>query len=597
MPDPSAPPMTGKPPVLRLVSVARLALVLGLSLAAILVVAQAVWRASVDVGLAQVAVNGRADLRLAADRLVAEMARFREVSTLAAEHPQVQALADGQGTRAEVAAVLQRMADISGAEALLLVARDGRVLAGPANAPERLAPDAALLRAAHGAAGTDHGVDAVSGRRYFTFAAPVFAEAGPTLGAVVLRIDAERVEAPGRGNPVPVWFTDASGVVFIANRSEMLFATTAEGALDPGRYPPDTALRPMQLRHERLAGLSVVRGGGFLPELGLPVALAIPVIGMTGHALADVSGIVRVARVQALSVAVALIGFGAIILALWERRRALFERLAAEARANAALEERVSERTAALQEANERLTRTQAELVQAGKLSALGQMSAGISHELNQPLMAISSYAENAELFITRGRPKDAALNLEKISEMARRMGRIIRNLRAFARAESEPATRVGLASVVESALDLMQGRIERSGAVVDWRRPEGPAIVMGGEVRLSQVVVNLISNALDAMEESPNKIITLRVRPKGAQVHLTVADTGPGIADPGRIFDPFYSTKEVGSAEGMGLGLSISYGLVQGFGGTLSGENLPEGGAVFTVMLRAAQSPGKGAA
>ena len=263
-----------------------------------------------------------------------------------------------------------------------------------------------------------------------------------------------------------------------------------------------------------------------------------------------------------------------------------YRRDRAESRANAALEMRVAERTAAL-------SRTQAELVQAGKLSALGQMSAGISHELNQPLMAISSYAENGTLLLDRGRVKDAAENLEKISEMARRMGRIIRNLRAFARAESEPATRVGLASVVEGALELVQGRIARAGVAIDWQRPESPAIVMGGEVRLGQVVVNLIANALDALEGAEEKRITIRIARAGERVRLTIRDTGPGIAEPARIFDPFYSTKEVGSAEGMGLGLSISYGLVQGFGGTLSGETAPGGGALFTVDLRAAPVPG----
>ena len=111
----------------------------------------------------------------------------------------------------------------------------------------------------------------------------------------------------------------------------------------------------------------------------------------------------------------------------------------------------------------------------------------------------------------------------------------------------------------------------------------------MGGEVRLSQVVINLLSNAIEAMEDQPVRRITIRLSREGGMIRLTLRDTGPGIVDPERIFDPFYSTKEAGSAEGLGLGLSISYGLVQGFGGNLRGENAPEGGAIFTVDLREA--------
>jgi two-component system C4-dicarboxylate transport sensor histidine kinase DctB len=314
---------------------------------------------------------------------------------------------------------------------------------------------------------------------------------------------------------------------------------------------------------------------------------------MRGHGLIDAGAVLRAARAQALAVAVGMLGLGAVIYALWERRRLLSLRLRAEAEANAALEARVAARTAELLEANDRLRRAQAELVQAGKLSALGQMSAGISHELNQPLMAIRSYAENGALFLERGRAAEAADNLSRISELARRMGRIIKNLRAFARQESEPVRDVDMVAVIAAALDLVEGKLARHGVTLDWVPPGGAVQVRGGEVRLQQVVVNLLSNAADAMVESPERRLTIRLAHSGkGRVLLTVADTGPGIAEPERLFDPFYSTKAVGSAEGMGLGLSISYGLVQSFGGAISGANRPEGGAVFTVDLQAA---GKG--
>jgi two-component system C4-dicarboxylate transport sensor histidine kinase DctB len=221
-------------------------------------------------------------------------------------------------------------------------------------------------------------------------------------------------------------------------------------------------------------------------------------------------------------------------------------------------------------------------------------MSAGISHELNQPLMAIRSYAENAEAFLERGKTDIAGQNLGRIAELARRMGRIIRNLRAFAKQESEGMTDVDLASVIAAVLEITQARARAGGVDIIWDAPETPITVRGGEVRLQQVVLNLVTNAMDAMEgQTFTQRIEIDTDRSGARVDLYVRDTGPGLSEPDRIFDPFYSTKQVTSdgtgQDGMGLGLSISYGLVQSFGGIIRGRNHPAGGAVFTVTLDAA--------
>lgn len=554
--------------------------------------AEVVWRLSASEALARLADRGRADLRLSADRLVGALQRFRGVAVLMADHPEVLALAlDRGGDPAQVGALLRRVADGAGALDMILVDLQGRVHAGGSGRARQLPASPDLQRAGHGALGRFHFVEPQSGRRIFSIAAPVFSPEGPVVAAVVLRLDADAVEAPGRGDPVPVWFADESGVTFIANRSEMVFQRDARDTpVDPAIYPADIALTRRVSDLTARAGVTLARNpdAPYLPELALPLSRALPVIGMTGHALIDAAPALRFARAQALVTAVALLGFGAVLLALGERRRALAVRLAAEARANAALEARVAARTAELLETNDRLTRAQADLVQAGKLSALGQMSAGISHELNQPLMAIRSYAENAALYLDRGRSSEAAQNLVRISDLARRMGRIIKNLRAFARQESEPMRDVDMVAVIGSALDLVQGKLDRAGVTLLWRAPDAPVMVRGGEVRLGQVVVNLLSNAADAMADSPQRQIDMALTRHGGRVRLTIADTGPGISEPDRIFDPFYSTKAVGSAEGMGLGLSISYGLVQSFGGAIAGRNRPDRGAIFTVELDA---------
>jgi two-component system C4-dicarboxylate transport sensor histidine kinase DctB len=143
--------------------------------------------------------------------------------------------------------------------------------------------------------------------------------------------------------------------------------------------------------------------------------------------------------------------------------------------------------------------------------------------------------------------------------------------------------------------LELAGPRLAEAGVALRWRPPPAPVKARGGEVRLQQVVMNLVSNAIDAMADSEKKEIEIRVMEGESHVSIEVLDTGPGIAEPDRIFDPFYSTKEVGQAEGMGLGLSISYGLVQSFGGNIRGRNREGGGAVFTVEL--ARSPAERAA
>jgi two-component system C4-dicarboxylate transport sensor histidine kinase DctB len=228
--------------------------------------------------------------------------------------------------------------------------------------------------------------------------------------------------------------------------------------------------------------------------------------------------------------------------------------------------------------------------LQAGKLTALGEMSAGISHELNQPLMAIRSFAENAEVFLARGNTETTAQNLTKITTLSRRMGRIIKNLRAFARQENEPITNVDITAVIEAVLEMSEERLAQDQVQVAWTRPKNGVWVRGGEVRLQQVLTNLLSNAVDAMEDNAVKKVEIEIT-RGAEVHqVMLRDFGPGIAAPEKIFDPFYSTKKIGAAAGMGLGLSISYGLIQSFGGNIRGRNHPDGGAEFVVELAAAK-------
>ena len=331
-----------------------------------------------------------------------------------------------------------------------------------------------------------------------------------------------------------------------------------------------------------------------IPATALLLARQVPRIDMRAHILMGLKGAETVALLWGVLAATIGGAIWLVALIFWQRRRALARQLALEERTNAELEHRVAERTRQLSaEVDERraaemaLREAQDNLVQAGKLSALGQMSAGISHELNQPLAAIESYAENAEILLGRGDGDAVGHNLGQIAQLAGRMGRIIRNLRAFSRKEGEPAVAVDIVAVVNDALVIAASRLKAEGVALDWDATRTPLVVSGGRVRLQQVVVNLISNAMDAMAGCDRaRRIEISVAEDGDTVLLRVRDTGPGLIDPDRMFEPFFTTKTVGHDDGLGLGLSISYGIVQSFGGEITGANHKDGGAMFTVTL-----------
>lgn len=557
--------------------------------AAVALASLGVWRYGYVQALDRLQRQGFSDLALASDRLTAQLHRYRELAVFMAEHPAVTAVLEGGGA-APAATLFLDVADKTSALDVMLVDFSGRVRAA-ANGTEgvNLGDTPYVRRAMQGALGTGHGMGTpLQGRAYY-YAAPIFGKtSGRVIGAVIVAADVNLLEADWRGSQPAVFLTDQQGEVFLSNRSELLlWRQEAQGVLTtPGASTPP-------FRFFTTAGHDFWHQDWdpYLPRKGLYIERPLPVIGFQGSALIDVAPAQRIALLQAAAVAALCLAFGALLLVATERRRTL-------AQANALLEARVAERTAALvgsnaqlrREATEReeaqaaLARAQADLVQAGKLSALGQLSAGISHELNQPLMAIGSFAENGLTFMDKQRPERARENLSRISDMAKRMARIISNLRAFARQESSPSVRVDVCAVLRSAVEITGPRLREADVSVTVEAADTPVWVRGGDVRLGQVFVNLITNAVDAMEGGSRRALHITVQ-GGGQPSVTVSDTGPGIDVPDQVFDPFYTTKSQGGAEGMGLGLSISYGIVQSFGGEIRGKNTYDG-AAFTVQL-----------
>ncbi|WP_411351055.1 sensor histidine kinase [Leisingera aquaemixtae] len=558
-------------------------------LLAVAALALAAWSYGYRQALDSLAERSAADLALASDRVSTQLQVYQELAVLTAEHPALADLA-APGAQAGAADLLRSVADKTAALDVFFAAAGGRVLAAAEGVTgASVAQQGYFVRAMQGALGTGHGVLQPGGQRAYFYAAPAFAPDGRVRGALVVVADVADVEQTWRGSLPAVFFTDQTGEVFIANRSELLFWQRGGAAAEAEAGQPEVTGRRRYAGHE----IWSLRGSAYLPQQALHLSVDLPVIGMTGEILVDVAPARRLAVLQAAALAAVCLALGAMLFIVMERRRTLAE-------ANAVLESRVEQRTRDLSAANTRLRRevrereeaeaalkrAQEELVQAGKLSALGQMSAGISHELNQPLMAIQQYAENGAAFLERGKAARTGENLGRISDMAARMARIIKNLRAFARNESEPMGQVDLVQVISAAAELTAPRLKAEQVDLRWQAADYPAPVYawGGEVRLTQVFVNLINNAADAMQGQVEKVISISVD-SGPRLQVRVQDSGPGIKEPEKMFEPFYSTKVVGSSEGMGLGLSISYGLVQSFGGNIRGTNTG-GGAVFTVEL-----------
>lgn len=289
-----------------------------------------------------------------------------------------------------------------------------------------------------------------------------------------------------------------------------------------------------------------------------------------------------------------------------ERERRRHDRAAADAelsRLSASLEQSIAERTAALLEANAALARKVGELeeaerilrdardesIQAGKLAVLGQMAAGMTHELNQPLAALRTLSDNAITLLERNREGEARDNLALIAELADRMGNIVAQLKSFARKRPLMAQPVCLRRVVERSWQLASTRYRDASVSFAVIAPPDAVVALGDPVRLEQVLVNLLCNAIDAVGgQSPREVEVVLEQAEG-RVRVHVHDTGPGLSAEAleHLFEPFFTTKPVG--EGLGLGLSISRAIVEVGGGTLRARNRPRGGAEFTIDIEAA--------
>ncbi|WP_376998842.1 sensor histidine kinase [Azospirillum himalayense] len=405
---------------------------------------------------------------------------------------------------------------------------------------------------------------------------------GRPAGVVVLKVGFQELERAWSHGQEKVLVSDRDGIVFITNVEGWRYNALPRRlpvTLPASASPPTEEIPTLPWAFGGASDRITLREGNAERRYLLQSA-AVPGGDWTIHALTSLAPVATRAQ-QAGLLAAAVVALAALTgHALAQRRLNLVERLALQEEARAELERRVAAATAELRA-------TENELTQAAKLAALGQMSAAMAHEINQPLAAIRSFADNAVVLLERGRPDAVRDNLAEIADLTDRMAAITRSLKGFARRASGTLGAVSAAAAVGQALALLEARLRRESVTVDTDLPPGPLLVAGEDVRLQQVLVNLIGNAADAMRASPRRHVRITLAAEGEEAVLTVRDSGPGIAeaDLPRIFVPFFTTKEAG--DGLGLGLSISHGIVEDFGGSLTAANHPEGGALFTIRLK----------
>ncbi|TPE49899.1 sensor histidine kinase [Amaricoccus solimangrovi] len=591
--DDPVPPAASAAPSRRKV---RLALLLGL----LAVIGLALLAARIAGERAAAAELGRvaAALPLASSALTGVVEKQRVVPVVLARDPEVRAaLAEGAG-RAELDAKLAAIATESGASVIYVIGRDGvAISASNAGRPDSFVGAdygfrAYFTRALREGAAAQYALGTVSGRPGLYLSHRVEGPAGP-LGVVVVKVEFDELEARWRESGLVALVIDERGVVLATSAPERRFTATRElgdpaearRALQLGAAPIPVV--PIDWTGEgfaRLDGRIHASAAGPVTEAGLRWRLMLfaPVAG----------GIAAAAWNAALTTLLAGLLLVAGAYALWRRRRRAAERARALAEMNAELERRVAARTEELRAeiaeregAENRARRLREELAQANRLSILGQIAAGVAHEINQPLAAIRAYADTGARFAALGNAEEARGNFGAIAKVTERIGAITAQLRGFARRGAAEERRVGVEEAIEGALALLSGRIREAGVEIR-RGPLSGAAVRAGRIRLEQILVNLLGNALDALRGREAPQIRIAVAEGPETVSISIRDNGPGIGAAARetLFLPFNTTKETG----LGLGLVISGDLAREFGGELRLD--PEDGtlgASFTLELR----------
>lgn len=568
--------------------------------------------------------DAQADLMRQADAAAAlhaavlrsELEKHRSLPVVLSQDPEVVGLISGSGRQSAdvVSAKLEALAAQTRAAAIYVLDRNGvaRAASNWREPTSFVGSDYAFRPYFRGAIQRGEAeffaLGTVSGRPGLYLARRIGTAARP-IGVVVVKVEFDALEADWRSSGEPAYVTDSRGVVLVTSVPEWRFRRSRE--LTPAERQSilsdqtlsGQALAPLPFEseignHERI--IRVAAGGPAGDWIVAHTSTDTP--GWTLHLLDPIGGSIVANVVSARAVAgllVTLIAFGAGVLL--RRRQQAMARARAEEQARTDLERRIDERTQELRAANGQLSleiderqRAEAsrevlreELVQANKLATLGQIAAGVAHEINQPVAAIRTHADTAAAYLDRNDPEAARRSLGRVADLTGRIGAITDELRAFSRKSNQAVSAVSPGAAIDGALLLVGGRL-RDGGIALARTGAADLQVQAEPIRLEQVIVNLVQNAYEALTDAatPRPRLTIDVSRVGERVEISISDNGPGV-DPtvaAALFIPFITTKSAG----LGLGLVICRDIIAGFGGELSlrpGKN----GARFVISLRPA--------
>ncbi|WP_424984593.1 sensor histidine kinase [Microbulbifer sp. S227A] len=525
--------------------------------------------------------RNRAELRLAlySGNLVSELRGNRSMPQLLARDPTLIGALNSRDYSQSTQRLISFVEDLDAAS-LLLLDLDGRIVA---------ATDRNQLGAQRGS--ESYFVDAIrsnatifsvkeleTGGYQFFYARRVESGAN-VLGVIVVEVDLKKFERAWGGISDAVMVADSTGTIILSTETrwrglseeEALQRETPHSAIERAiRATSDWAAVPAEAY---LAGEAVMR-----------MELRMPVYGWRMTSFTTYASIrERVNGILALEIMGFAILLALVFYALSRRtalRMALFQRESAELRAlNARLQREIAER----KRVQETLAVTEQSLAQSSKLAALGEMSAAVSHELNQPLAAMKTYLAGARLLLRRNRPEEAISSFGRIDDLIERMGAITRQLKSYARKGGDALAPVNMGDALASSLSMMEPQLRHRQVQITRILPDRDVWVMGDRLRIEQVMVNLLRNALDATKSVSEPEVEI-ILAAGETATLTVRDNGTGIEDLESLFEPFYTTKQPG--DGVGLGLAISSGIVNDLGGRLIARNARERGAVFEMQL-----------